>query len=530
MRDLVVYTLMFSAMLQLLMAFYAWGRRNEPAATPLIILFLLGFVWAFTYGLDIASSDLPSKIFWKQIGWTAASFGPLVFMMIVFEHLGLKHLLTRVRLVLLLIPVFVSIALIWTIRYHNLLLYDFSVERVGALDILQQKNGILFTPIMLILQGISLVTYYYLIRSLSTANLIKRQQSITILAALLIPFIAFLPSLLNISPIKGFDFTPHALVFTSGLFAIAIFRYGWLDILPLARTILVEFIPLGVVVLDSRDRIVDINPSARDLLQVDNSIIGQEAQAFFSRFEEILRPQAGMEADSREIKLVMPIGQPRYIDVSVIPLKTGDGQFNGRILTFQDVTERKLANERLQAQLTEIESLQVQLHDQAIRDHLTGLYNRGYLNSMLDQESHRARRHQHPLSMLMIEIDDFKKFNDTFGHEAGDVTLQKVAELIQANTRADDIACRFGGDEFTLLLPETPLESARLCAERICSGATNLDLQYDGKHLGTLSLSIGVATFPDHGNSGPLTLRASDKAMYSAKQTGKNRVVVAQRA
>ena len=127
----------------------------------------------------------------------------------------------------------------------------------------------------------------------------------------------------------------------------------------------------------------------------------------------------------------------------------------------------------------------------------------------------------------MIEIDSFKRFNDNFGHEAGDVTLQQVAQLIRANTRTDDIACRFGGDEFTLIMPETTLESAWQCAERLRESAAILPLHYDGKLLGNLTLSIGVAVFPKHGETGALALRAADEAMYKAKQAGKNLVVVA---
>jgi diguanylate cyclase (GGDEF)-like protein/PAS domain S-box-containing protein len=526
MRDVVIYTLMFSAMLQLLMAAYAWGRRNEPAAKPLIMVFVLGAVWALGYGMDIASSDLQIKIRWLQIYWTATSFGPLIFLLIVLEHVEISHLLTRGRLAILLLPSLLLIALVWSLPHHQLLMYDFTVEHVDSLDILQKKNGILFNPIFLVLQGMSLVSYYLLIHSLPGANQIKRRQSVTILCALLIPFLVNIPTILDINPIKGFDFTPHALVLSSGLFAFAIFGYRWLDILPLARTALVESIPVGVIVIDAKNRVMDINPSAKQFLQVDNSIVGQESQKALARFDPILHSQTD-ERFNKDIKVDLSTGQSKYIDLHIIPLKNREGQFNGSILTLNDVTERKKANERLQAQLTEIESLHTQLHEQAIHDSLTGLFNRGYLNDTLERETHRAQRHQHPLSLLMIEIDSFKRFNDNYGHEAGDVTLQQVAQLIRANTRTDDIACRFGGDEFTLIMPETTLESAWQCAERLRESAAVLPLHYEGKSLGNLTLSIGVAVFPKHGETGALALRAADQAMYQAKQAGKNRVMVA---
>jgi diguanylate cyclase (GGDEF)-like protein/PAS domain S-box-containing protein len=522
MRNIVVYTLMFSAMIQFLMAVYAWGRRNEPAAKPLILVFVLGGIWAFAYGMDMTSGDLQTKLFWTKVSWAAASFGPLIFLLIVLEHLELRSQLTKTQAAILLIPTLALNILTWTIPHQDLLMHSFAVERVGPLDILQKEYGVLHTPIFLALQGITLVTYYLLIRSFSNTSVTKRQQSIAILIALLIPFFANIPTILNIESVKGFDFTPHALVFSSILFAYAIFRYRWLDIIPLARSTLVENIPVGVIVMDAKGRIVNVNPAAQRFLQMDISVIGQEAHTIFAPFDPILYTQANAESTKKEIELYQ-----KYLDAQALPLKNQDGTFNGTILTLQDITERKQANERLQTQLAEIASLHSQLHEQAIRDPLTGLFNRRYMSSILERETYRSERHQRPLSILMIEIDNFKRINDSFGHEAGDITLKAVAGLIQSNSRSDDVACRFGGDEFVLILSETSLESAMVCAERLREATAFLQLAHEGQSINGLTLSIGIAMFPQHGVNIISTLRAADIAMYQAKQTGKNRVMIA---
>ena len=522
MREVVIYTLMFSAMLQFFMALYAWGRKNEPAAKPLMFVFFLGGVWAFAYSMEIASIGMQAKIFWMKVSWIAASFGPLIFLLIVLEHLELRHKLTRGLLFILLIPTFVLNLLIWTIPHQELLMHSFYIEHAGALDILQKEYGILHTPIFLVLQGITLFSYFLLIRSIPGSSKIKRLQTLSILFALLIPFIVNIPHILNIEPIKGFDFTPHALVFSSALFAFAIFRYRWLDIIPLARSTLVENIPVGVIVMDAKDRIVDINPSAKILMQVDDTVMGQESQSVFASYHRIFHASNDPDPISKEVEI-----NDKHVDVHVIPLRNQEGTYNGRILTLQDITERKLANERLQAQLAEIASLHNQLHEQAIRDPLTGLFNRRYMSNVLERETHRAERHQRPLSILMIEIDDFKKVNDTFGHDAGDITLKAIAGLIRSNTRTDDIPCRFGGDEFVLILSETPLEAAATCAERLRETTSTLRLDHEGNSISGLTLSIGIAMFPQHGNNIISTLRAADIAMYQAKQTGKNRVIIA---
>jgi diguanylate cyclase (GGDEF)-like protein len=535
MRDVVVYTLLFSAMIQLLMAAYTWGRRNEPVAKSLIALFVLCFVWTFAYAMDMASDNLGVKIFWTQIYWTAASFGPLLFTLIIFEHLEITHLLTRRRLALLLIPPIVTLLLAWTMRFHDLLLYGFVIIHANSLVILQSRNGIMYMPILLILQGTSLVAYYFLIRSLRNANYIKWRQSITILCALLVPFFANIPTILRISPVTGFDFTPYFFVLSSVLFALAIFRYKWLDVIPMARNTLVEIMPVGVLVLDGKHRIVDMNPSAMQILEVTNSIIGSDAETMIGKQISLNLQTSSTRYLKNEVEMQKADENIRNFDIHTIPLISQAGELNGHILLLHDVTEQKQAkltieknNEYLQRQLAQIELLHNELHEQAVHDSLTKLFNRGYLNDALDREVHRAQRHQHPISVLMIEIDDFKLFNDNFGHDAGDAVLQKVAALIQASTRRDDIACRFGGDEFTMILPLTTLEMAQECAERLRESACHLTVFHEDRQLKNLTISIGIATYPNHGATGLLTLRAADKAMYRAKLAGKNRVMTAE--
>jgi diguanylate cyclase (GGDEF)-like protein len=534
MRNVVVYTLLFSAMMQLLMAAYTWGRKNEPVAKPMIGLFMLCFFWTFAYAMDMASDDLGAKIFWTQVYWTAASFGPLFFTLIIFEHLEITHLLTRWRLVLLLIPPAVTLLLAWSMRSHNLLLYGFVIMHTNSLVILQTRNGVMYMPILLVLQATSLIAYYFLIRSLPSANYIKRRQSITILSALLVPFLANIPTILRISPVAGFDFTPYFLVLSSALFAFAIFRYQWLDVIPLARNTLVEIMPVGVLVLDRKHRIVDMNPSAMQILEVTNSIIGRNAEAMIGKHIPLNLQTANMQYLKTKVEMQKADESSKNFDIHTIPLISKADEFNGHIILLHDVTDQKQAeftiqknNEYLQRQLAQIELLHNELHEQAVHDSLTKLFNRGYLNDALDRETHRAQRHQHTISVLMIEIDDFKFFNDNFGHDIGDAVLQKVATLIQESTRRDDIACRFGGDEFTMILPLTTLEMAQECGERLRESATRLELFHEDQPLKNLTLSIGVAAYPQHGSTGLLILRAADKAMYRAKLAGKNKVMIA---
>ncbi len=198
----------------------------------------------------------------------------------------------------------------------------------------------------------------------------------------------------------------------------------------------------------------------------------------------------------------------------------------------QENTERKRieeklreANEHLQHRIEEIETLQKQLQDLAIRDGLTGLFNRRYLSETLEREIIRARRASTPVAIIMLDIDKFKNVNDTYGHKGGDVMLQALSNLLSTRTRADDIACRYGGEEFAIVMPGASLQVAQKRAESLRISFMNLKTNYK-EHILQATISLGIAVFPIHGEKGDDVLNHADKALYQAKQAGRNRVVL----
>jgi diguanylate cyclase (GGDEF)-like protein len=167
------------------------------------------------------------------------------------------------------------------------------------------------------------------------------------------------------------------------------------------------------------------------------------------------------------------------------------------------------------------------LRTQSVRDALTGLYNRRYLEEVLEREIRRAGRAGQSLGILMIDLDHFKNFNDSYGHDAGDVVLRETAACLTKGVRAEDFVCRFGGEEFVVILPTADKESSRARAERLRSKMRELTISHQGKSLGMVTISVGVATFPQHGTSPKETMAAADAALYEAKRGGRDQVVVA---
>ena len=171
--------------------------------------------------------------------------------------------------------------------------------------------------------------------------------------------------------------------------------------------------------------------------------------------------------------------------------------------------------------------LRESLQNQAIHDPLTGLYNRRYLEETMDRELHRARRQKTPLGVVMMDLDHFKDFNDTFGHAAGDALLSALANVITTGIRAEDIACRYGGEEFLLIMPGASLETTRERAENLRQAVKNLQVKYQDQLLKSTTISLGVAIFPDHGLTAEEVIAAADAALYRAKQAGRDRVEIA---
>ncbi len=167
------------------------------------------------------------------------------------------------------------------------------------------------------------------------------------------------------------------------------------------------------------------------------------------------------------------------------------------------------------------------LRNRSIRDALTGLFNRRYLDETLAREIHRATREASVLSVLVMDVDFFKKFNDSFGHQAGDRVLAMLGSLLRKKTRESDIASRLGGEELAVVMPGAGIDDAKRRAEIIREEVARMEVIHEGKDIGPVTLSIGVAAFPEHGAAADELLRLADTALYRAKREGRNRVIVA---
>lgn len=244
---------------------------------------------------------------------------------------------------------------------------------------------------------------------------------------------------------------------------------------------------------------------------------------------------AGRRRFSMDYRIRTADGGERWVHENGLPLFDAEGRVEALEGFISDVTEQRLAERHLQESLQAQERLNRALEDSrhelaelAIRDPLTRLYNRRFMEEALARELVRAERETDSLAVAMLDLDHFKAYNDDYGHAAGDAVLRAFAQAMHGFRQGSDVACRFGGEEFVLILPGLDRDGAFARLDAFRREVSGLVVRHEGRELPRLRVSIGVAFYPEHGRQVDALLDRADQAMYRAKQTGRDRVVLAE--
>ncbi len=523
---------MLSALVSAGIAVTIWRRRTAPGAVSLFVNMLGLTFWAGTYAAMWSSTTLQKQLFWLDLSTLGAVIIPATFITFSLQVSRNERFLTRWLMYLLTIEPATSLLLQWTNNSHHLVYGPAQLWVTDGLAGLHWSPGLWYWIDTAYWYIIITAGIWYLARSLFRNGELHRWQIGTILAGACIPLFAIL---FEVSPfftkIGRLDISPLLFTLSGGLYFYALSIQKFLDLIPVAHSRLIQSMTDGVIVFDLQERIVEINPAACHFLGVTaEQAVGRHSRDILTGWEEITRPFWDQQEVRTEIGVKQDI--PRYLDLSITPLLNPRKHTTGRMIVFRDISVRKQdegalrnANEQLQDQLAEIRTLRDQLHEQASRDPLTNLFNRRYLDEMLLQELARAERENYPVSVIMLDIDRFKRVNDTFGHKAGDETLQALATLIILHIRLFDVACRFGGEEFVIVMPHVSVETAYERAEMLRRAFPKIDLPSVRKEARP-TLSFGIAAYPFHGLNSEQLLKSADMALYAAKNSGRNRSVI----
>lgn len=491
-------------------------------------------VWNFSYALITLSPTLEAKRFWLKVENIGILTVPVFWFFFAVRYNRLDRWLNRYTAALFFGIPFISLVLLFSERWSGLYYASVSpVSEAGGPLVIERGSWYVVALVHSYLLNFAAIAL--LIRRAVQHRNIYRRQMVVLIAAVLIPVLAnvFYQVMLTTQTEPAFriDLTPIAFTLTAGLIAIGVFGLRIFDLIPIARHTVLEHIPGMVFVVDAHDIVVDANTVAQKMLgRSIEEIIGKDPIEVFREWPELLNRFLTASETRGEIQI--PGEPPRTLELVVSALYNQANQLEGRIILAHDITERKwlendlkYANETLTTQLGEINKLRADLQEQAIRDPLTNVYNRRYLAEFLVREVARAEREGLPLSVVIMDVDNFKQFNDTYGHKCGDIVLQAIANFLVDHTRRGDVVCRYGGEEFVILMPGASREDALERAETWRQDFSETAVEYDGMKF-FATFSAGVATYPYHGATDEALLQAADRALYRSKNAGKNKVTM----
>ena len=518
-----------AAVVLLALSFYSLRHRQIPMATPFAFLVLSAALWCIFYSLEICTLDFELKLFWAQARFIGLAPLSTLWLVVGIQHDGTIRWFRGARwLILAVVPVAVII-LSLTSSHHTLFRHSYSLMQNAHFSLIFFKNGTLFWSYALYSYIMAIMTGVVLYRSFRGRNPIRRRQTALVISSIGLFIAIDILFQAGITPIKHYTLSPAALAVSGLLLSIAVFQYRILDLAPITRAMVMDGIADVILIADDTGRLIEFNRAAVETFGLDPaSSTGMSIQAVHQLFTDMSRFEKGVSDAGINIK-----GADQNFEVSAKPVFFGEKHVVGTLLHLRNVTEHKRmereirhANAEMLDKIKKIESLQIQLRDQAIRDPLTGLYNRRYLDEIIDHDFSLAQR-TGALSFVMIDMDSFKSVNDSYGHQAGDTMLKALAVLLTEKTRKSDVVCRYGGEEFLIMMNGVSgqleydlVENIRIAFESLTTRHDNIEIR--------VTLSAGVACYPDHGDEAWNIIRLADEAMYHAKSTGRNRVVMHQ--
>jgi len=530
--SLFVVVLVVNAVLAIAIAILLNRRYPAPGRSAMVWMLVGLAIWAFGYAMITVSPGLENKVFWLRFENIGILAVPVFWFFFTVQYARVGKWLNRYTGALFFVIPVISLVCIFSKGWFHW--YYSSVQPVsegGGPLIIERGPWYLVGAVyayILNLAGMGVLIW----RFVHYRNIYRRQLTVLV-GAVLIPvtvnlFYQFAPRLIPSLSIP-IDLTPISFTITAFLLSMGVFGLRLFDLVPIARHTVLEHIPEIVFVVDAHDRVLDANSAAQRALGKSlDEIIGKDPLEVFQPWPQLIN--RFLTNDETHEQIQIPGNPPRMWEIDISPMYNQLNRLEGRVIVAHDITEHKwlendlkYANESLQNQLDEINKLRAELQEQAIRDPLTNAYNRRYFSEYLEKEIQRASREQTPVTIVIMDVDNFKHFNDAYGHKCGDEVLLLITKFLNEHSRRGDVVCRYGGEEFVVLMPNVSLEIGYERAEMWRQDFSETAMEYEGLRL-FATFSAGVATFPEHGSTGEAILQAADKVLLRSKNAGKNRV------
>ncbi len=466
-------------------------RRRSSMVVFFALTCFTSSIYAFGYAMEITRA-VPELIkFWSKFEYVGISFISSFLFLFVFHFVRSNRRFSRFYIIIPLLISFTFLMIRQTNRFHGLYYSSYTFDSYYGYMLMTFGKGLWYWifagyNVIALLSSLILILIY-----IFHATRLLRKQGILLLLGTFVPIIPYIVHVTGLFPIDV-DIIPAAVILSASIFFVAVIRYGLFYLIPAGRDWLVETMTDALVVLTRQKLIVDANPSAL-------KTFGHEGVDPIGRMVSEVMPLLDSELEpGKRIKV-----EDKVWEVNRTVLPSRRGSLEGVLIVAHDVTKlERLARE----------------------DMLTGLLNRHSWNEAADTELSRLSRHRRYGSVIYMDLDYFKKVNDTFGHAAGDAVLKEVGLILKAGVRRPDLVGRYGGEEFVLFLPESDTKGAAEVAERL-----RADLEaaviVSGEERILITGSFGVAgSLVTSGLNLETLVNQADKALYGAKHAGRNKV------
>ncbi|HPD38404.1 MAG TPA: histidine kinase N-terminal 7TM domain-containing protein [Mesotoga infera] len=492
-----------------LLGMYSFYKRELTGARPLGFLMFAITWWSAMYGLELLSNDLQQMRLLNRISYPAIVSLPVFVFMFVMAILDRREWFTVKRVILLfIVPTIVDLAM-WTNEFHWLFYRVSEIDTQWPFPVQKLVHGPLFWINIVYTYVLLMCSIVLLLREWFYSERAYRTQLGIVLLGMAFPMLVNLNYLFKILPVGYIDLTPVAFFLTALFAALSIFKFRLFDLRPIAKETVISNLEDGIVVIDKLGTLIDVNPVSVRLLEIDgDKALGLSIEDAFSRIPTLLD-----FIESTDSRSELVIGE-RIIESRKTSIMSKRGKLRGHIVLLTDITDHKRTEEALRKSQEMYRTL-------ATTDMLTGVLNRYSLDQLLERETERSSRYGEPLSVIMFDLDDLKKINDTHGHIVGDNALKAISFQILSKIRKSDSLGRWGGDEFLIVAPSTDLAGALEMAEKLRAEIDSVEFEAIGK----LSISMGVSSLEMGEKDYDGLLRRADRALYESKKRGKNRVM-----
>ncbi|MFJ8246244.1 histidine kinase N-terminal 7TM domain-containing protein [Peribacillus asahii] len=501
--------------LSLFLCLYAQLKlKDAPGAKPYIIVTLLSAIFTFSYACELASTTLEQIKFWLNMEYLALPFIPVFILLMCFEYVGqkLKHWMYYLLFVIPINTIFMHS----TNDLHHLYYTSVELRSDSPFPIIKLEWGPWFYIHAIFLFLCLMISVLILLMQLKKSVFRFQMQILMMIAGLIVPIIANHFYLNGLSP-YGIDLGPVSMSISFLFHGAALLSFQMFNVAPIARDTVFENMKDGIIVLNQNGVIVDYNHAMLNALPIlNNHVIGKALLDVLNGDKQLVDIIYHKQEGDYELCLD---GKMIHYHIRFSPVRNKNNLPIGQIITFVDVTERVY--------------MQKELQQLASMDGLTQVFNRTFFMKKAELLFDTLTMSGGNLSVIMFDIDHFKKVNDTFGHEAGDAVLTQIVSVAKENLREIDFMGRYGGEEFIICMPDTLLpeayERANAIREKISESYTCIN---DKQICVTSSFGISFAQIVagDHSQSIQILTREADLALYAAKGKGRNCVELYEQA